>query len=52
VPDELAVDNEIHIHQWHWLSKFGGCVRKATSLTRSWSDADLSTSEACGPGKG
>jgi hypothetical protein len=32
VPDELANDNEVHIHQGAGC-KSGGCVRKAVELT-------------------
>jgi hypothetical protein len=33
VPDESAIDNEVHIHHEGTGCKFGGCVRKAVELT-------------------
>jgi hypothetical protein len=33
VPDESAIDNEVHIHHKGTGCKFGGCVRKAVELT-------------------
>ena len=33
MPDELANDNEVHIHQGH-CCKFGGCGGRRSSLPR------------------
>jgi hypothetical protein len=33
VPDESAIDNEVHIHHKGTGCKFGGYVRKAFELT-------------------